>query len=74
MLGASFFFNRNEGDHSNAQKFFSTITVQLTAHFREMVSAVRLTRGLHRKRLDRNSEILSTSPLRTYAGKDPLFW
>ncbi|OJJ83651.1 uncharacterized protein ASPGLDRAFT_48203 [Aspergillus glaucus CBS 516.65] len=42
MLGASFFFNRNEGDRSNSQKFFSAITVQLMAHFREKAGAVRL--------------------------------
>ncbi|PYH91862.1 hypothetical protein BO71DRAFT_458880 [Aspergillus ellipticus CBS 707.79] len=40
-LGASFFFNRNDIERSNAKKFCPTIAFQLMAHLPETVTAVR---------------------------------
>ena len=40
LLGASFFFSRDEADRRNAEKFYTTIAFQLCAHDKQFAQAI----------------------------------
>ena len=40
LLGASFFFSRDEADRRNAEKFYTTIAFQLCAHDKQFAKAI----------------------------------
>jgi Mrp family chromosome partitioning ATPase len=55
QLGASFFFEKGEGERGNASRFFTTIAVDLMAHEPGMLSVIQ-------EALDKDSRIADKSP------------
>ncbi|ORX95667.1 hypothetical protein BCR34DRAFT_498329, partial [Clohesyomyces aquaticus] len=66
-LSASFFFKRDEGDRSNASRFFTTIAAQILAHIPQLAKHVRdalvVNPTIHRRVMKEQFEKLIIEPL-----------